>query len=105
MTKNQIGNIFFIFINKFKQKLKVLKKHEENSIRKRNGYIPYGYGGLNNKVQIFHLECLLEGCVEWSSQVNHDWIEIQQHENHHLFFDVMYVRSLFYLQMQYMLWV
>jgi hypothetical protein len=43
MTKNQIGNIFFIFITKLKQKMKVLKKHGENFIWKRNCYIPYGY--------------------------------------------------------------
>lgn len=105
MTKNQIGNTFFIFIKKLKQKMKVLKKYGENFIRKRNDYIPYGYGGLNHKVQIFHSERLLEGYVERSNQVNHDRIEIQQLENHQVFFDVMSVRSLSYLQMQYMLWV
>jgi len=54
MTKNQIEFFFFIFINKLKQKMKVLKKHGENFIWKRNGYIPYGYRGLNHKIQIFH---------------------------------------------------
>jgi len=56
MIKNRIGNTFFIFIKKLKQKMKVLKKYWENFIQKRNGYIPYGYEGLNHKVQIFHSE-------------------------------------------------
>jgi hypothetical protein len=43
--------------------MKILKKYGENFIRKRNSYIPYIYGGLNHKVQIFHSECLLEGYV------------------------------------------
>jgi hypothetical protein len=64
MTKNQIGNTFFIFIKKLKQKMKLSKKYTENFIRKRNGYIPYRYGGLNHKVQIFHSECLLKGYME-----------------------------------------
>jgi hypothetical protein len=36
--------------------------------------------------------------MECPSQVNYDQIEIQQLENHYIFFDVMFIWSLSYLQ-------